>query len=170
MSAITEIYDFETAIEEAFRAALAAADLTAYTVATVPDESDIEAAQQFQKSRPRVTLHLETGGAAGMLLANGGIRASSGSSPEQCYSGTLTLEVLTEAAIASHRTYRATVRRVMDTICPDVNGDPLTKHKVQKCKASGTSAIYSSDQGAYVSKLTYDLDFSIQTEAWADLT
>lgn len=167
MTAIETIYDFETAIEEAFRTALAAQSLTAYTVTTIPTE-DGEAASEFQKKRPRVVVSFAPGAAKGMLLAESGYKARSGELREQAYAGTLTVEVVTAAAIATHRAYRATVRSVMDTICRTVNVLPA-KHCVQRVKAASTSDTYSSDQGAYVSRLQYEVDFSVQTDAWADL-
>jgi hypothetical protein len=166
MSATTDIYDFETAIEEAFRTALADAGLTAHTLLTVPDAADIEASQEFQRSRPRVVVSLEVGAAKGQLLAAPGTRASSGSSREMAYGGTLTLEIVTAATIAAHREYRAIVRQVMDTICPAVNGDPVTHHKVQRVRATGSGTTYEAAGGCYAARLTYDVDFSIQAEAW----
>lgn len=168
MSAITDIYDFETAIEEAFRAAIAGEGINAFTLLTVPDETDTEAAQQFQNTRPRVVIHLVTGAAKGLLLPAAGVRASSGSLREQAYGGTLTIELVTEAAIVTHRTQRAQLRALLDTICPTLNVLPA-KHNIQRVRAAGTGETMQASQGAYVSRLTYDIDFSVQTTAWADL-
>jgi hypothetical protein len=63
------------------------------------------------------------------------------------------------------------VRFIMHTQLYTLNGNFLDKHRIQvDVKDGGTSPMMHADEGAFQTTQLFDLDFSIQDDAWATLT
>lgn len=151
------IYDFETAMEDAFAAALTAAGLVVTTPRT---------AAQFAKERPRVELEFLTGAEnQSYHNVNGLLRSAT-------WQGQLIVEIITGSASTgneSHRTYRAKVRRKMADLRNDAINEALLYHKIQNLIDQGTTPAYRTDDGYEKSRLQYSVPFGIDHAAWAAL-
>lgn len=166
MSALTDIYDFESVVESAVKAVLVANEITAYTTQDfTPTNPDGTPNQDFQLKRPRVEIMFIPGAAAGVwVLVNGQPRDSA-------FKGTIQLRVITEPHIAVHSAFRATVRGLMHGIGLAVNGTaPMTRHKIQPWfRDGGTSVMVKTEDGYLRTDLSFEIDFTIQYDAWQAL-
>jgi hypothetical protein len=158
------IYDFETAIEAAFKLVFAEDELTAYTINELGET---------QKERPRVELFYANGAEAGHNST-----ASEYYRPDT-FSGSLTVAVITNSkdesiGIAEHAQFRGRVRNIMakcrtrfkaDRDAADVDA-LLPFHCVLDVVGSGTSPAYSPDEGHLVSRLNYEIKINIRPDAW----
>lgn len=161
MSAITEIYDFYTPLENAVAQVLTAGGLNTYTPITAPE---------FQKDRPRVEAEIEPASGLGRLLPATNRVNASGYLREQAYSATLNLTVITAADIAIHRAFLAQVQYQADTLAHDVRVSGASpNHILNRVQATGGSVDYTPQDGAFISKLTFEIEFSIKPAAWAAL-
>jgi len=159
---LDQIYDFETAIEAAFKAFFVSQEIAAYVT------NDIG---ETQKERPRVELMYANGSELGHNST-----ASTYYRPDT-FSGSLNVAVVTNAkdetaGTAEHAQFRARVRNVMaqsrTALKADRDGDntALPYHCVLDVMESGTSPAYSPEDGHFVSRLSYELKINIRPEAW----
>lgn len=173
---IASIYDFERIFETAFAAVMASYSLTAATPDTIAS---------FQEKRPRVEIVVKAGQA--IDRGNGGAMKflqnySDASFPpitllaHAAYSGTAAFTVVTnskESDKAMHAQYRSAIRFLLDTIQPRINGagtpGGLVNHCLQFTRPTNTSLIFADKEGFWRSSLEYEIQFSIQDNAWAAL-
>jgi hypothetical protein len=150
MSALATIYDFETPIESAFAALLAAQGLTAKATADSID---------FQSDRPRVEVQFNVTGANDSRQ----FACPDGVHRHDLYSGTLTLAIITESgADTTHAEYRAKVRTAMSGAYSASMADLEIRYLVPQ---SSTPAVRPEDN-LQVSNLTYEVRFGIKPTAW----
>lgn len=168
MSAISDIYDYFSPIEDAIRTVFEANEIVCWTPLSDPD---------FQKERPRVEAVLLPGQNLGRLLpvvlADGETRRrnANGFLREQARRSQLVIRVITESDIAVHRTFVAEILYLMDTAGHDMNaGDKLPNHAVSGLNCTGGTLETKAEEGSYMSVFMFDLDFSVKTAAWDALT
>jgi hypothetical protein len=59
---------------------------------------------------------------------------------------------------------------LFDTIAHDANNTgSLTQYFIQSVKAAGGSLAYTDNEGLFESTLNYEVQFSVQEDAWASL-
>lgn len=176
MSALTDIYDFFTPLEEAVASVFDKSGVTCYTPlgeqrldANAASDPSLE--QSFQKRRPRVELALSLGPSAGMLRAESGRRAAAGHLREKCRRCTLHVNVVTEPDIVKHRSFVATVLFIADSLAYEVNEtETLTNHFVQRIACTGESGrTYNAEDGQFETQLSFEVDLSVQEYAWTAL-
>ncbi len=163
MSGITNLYNFETQIEDGLSAVLIAAGLNAATPRT---------ASKFQKIRPRVELLFDVGAARQSYhIVNEQKRNAS-------WTGTLKVGIITESeniGSEDHRNYRAEIRNAMALAFYTMNvadtSAPLPYHEIQGPFIElSTSPSYAPQDGVEMSLLNYRVDFGIVFAAWAELS
>jgi len=84
---------------------------------------------------------------------------------EAAWKGLLRFDVITGADMTVHSTFRARVRAAAHHM--QVNGDALIQHNLQFFTESSTSPTFAPEDGTFQSVLLFDIDFSIQADAWA---
>ncbi len=157
MSAISDIYDYFTPLEDAIRTVFEANDIVCWTPLSDP---------AFQKERSRVEAVLMPGQNLGRLLP-AATRTASGFMREQARKSQLVIRVITESDIAAHRLFVAQILYLLDTLGLAMNdGDKLPNHAVSGLICNGGTLDYSPEDGSYVSLLNCDLTFSVKTAAW----
>lgn len=158
------LYDFETALEDAFAESMQDAGLTVCTPRTF---------MQFRQSRPRVDIMFQAG------AAKKGFHIIDGVKRNATWNGQLHCVVVTDgdgSGSADHRSYRAKVRRVIADLLNTINsleGDVkkyLACHVVQDITEAGTSTSYEAAQGVEESVILANVDFGIDRAAWAELS
>lgn len=160
------LYDFETAMENAFAFAMRDAGLT---VATPRDFAT------YELSRPRVDLMFQSGPAKQSFHLVNDVRRNA------AWSGTLNLVVVCDGegwGSVAHRTYRAKVREVMATMLGCINSlndtnDAklyLPHHTVNNIVDMGTVQQVKATEGIEESQMQYAIEFGITHSAWAELT
>lgn len=183
---ITNLYDLETALEDAFQCALTDAGLTV----VAPRQN----AKDFQKQRPRVELMLTLGNAKQSYASATEFTGVPDDLRNLTWGARLELSLIANSVGGSdnpaHRTYRAYIRNVMATMRATVNGvrpddlEPfetgdrtinsgdryLPYHQVQNIVEAGTSPTYKPETGVETSKIIFAIDFGIITAALAELT
>ena len=157
---VTSLYDFSGNMQGVFALALTALHIPAYTPQT---------AVTFQKQRPRSEVVFHPGGSVNpprIALVNGLRRIAA-------YTGELTITSITNASSAGkmlHALYTSTVREAMelDRIrgAANIASNPYT---IDFVLPTGSSETYASDNGYELSRLTYTVEFSIKTDAFAQL-
>ena len=157
------IYDFETPIEHGVALSLSAAGLNVCTPIEffVGGESVDE--QTFQKHRPRVEIVFTPSGEKKSYAV-----MQDGSLMNASWTGALTCYVISGIDIAEHRSYRASLRRIMALLRNTIN-TTLDYHKIQNWYESGSSVDYKPEDGYFTSTITYQVDFGIDAGAWAEL-
>lgn len=174
----TDIYDFESIIENAVKAVFTAAGLTCFT----PQDA---ATIDFQKERPRVEVEYQHGVGQNQWHIEQTAPNAFKDRRERAWKGQLVVALVTEANITIHCAYRAQVRSIMAGLwnqingdgaedCPwqySVNGTPtdgkLRNHKLHYVGDAGTSPIYPMDQGMFKTTMNFNVDLSVQENAWA---
>lgn len=152
-----KVYLFEFIFSEALRQVLSDAEFDAWTAYVVPD---------FQKERGRVEVIFVPGPGQGIWkMINGEPR-------ERAWKGQFVLHAITQIDQVQHGIYVGQLRTLMAKAGSLINGtDPMQFHKLQPFfMDAGTSAVLTSDDGYYMTTLNYNVDFSIQDNAWALLT
>ncbi len=163
-----DVYDFEGAIEKAVSAVFTDQEIVCFTPQGDP---------QFQKNRPRVEATFIPGpGRQQYILVADDFTDGNSDYPhrrESSFGGQLTLSVITdgENGMSAHADYRSKIRNVMSTFQRTVNGlsASVMNHKVQQIRENGSSNVYGPQEGYYQTTLNYDLEFSIQANAWLQL-
>ena len=160
MVTATTVYDFESNLAAAFAAGLTALGIPAFTPSTAP---------AVQKPRPRSETIFRPGGSISppRLSLVGGLRWIA------AYTGELTVTSITDASAAgklAHSAYRAAVRQAMelDSIraASNISSSPYT---IDFIMPTGSSETYATEQGYELSKLTYNVEFSIKSDAFNQL-
>jgi hypothetical protein len=173
MSAASDIYDYFTPIEDAICTAFALVNIACYSplgeqlLNAQADAATPDLKRSFIKKRPRVEIALMPGAALGRLLPIPGRRVASGHLPEQARRATLVVQVITEADIVIHRVYLAQVNYFLDTMAYRANQTgKMPNHYIGGLKNNGGSLEYKPEAGNFHSTLNYDVDFSVNTNAW----
>jgi len=182
---IAALFDFPGIFEPALKGLFTALEIKAFTLQAVPSTGDAMADQalieqgleiiDFQRDRPRVEIMFQPGAGQGQLRP---LRISDTQEipVETSWGGQFKLEVITLPDIRIHRAFVTAVRFVMHTQLYTLNGNQLTRHVIQRAFTdSGSTPALQPDQGDFQTTLLFDLDFSIQDDAWpefipADLT
>jgi len=157
MSAETDIYDVEGAIEAAAKA-LFPDQVKVYTPG-----GDVE----LQKVRPRFEVIAVLGAWTGKRLT-AAVGATTLVQTRECaWEFKLQVEVITESAIKVHREYVAKGRAIMARFCPAVNGVSLLNHQIMHPVATlSSSPTYKDADGFYRTTLTYSGKVSVQNDKW----
>lgn len=173
-----DIYDFEGIVE-------------ATTVSLFLDDNDISAIstqnpRKLRRDRPRVeVLYVHGSGRQQMVLVGG---TTIEYRRERAWNGQLKLELVTDADIQLHTAFRCQVRSLMAAFWLNINAKPgditpwsygplgkplvlppggrLRNHKLQSAGDGGTSPVMSG-QGYLQTTMLYDVDLSVQDNAWA---
>lgn len=173
---LAAVYDFEAVFENALKAVLTAAEVKAFTSQLIPSTGDAAedatlAAQgfeilDFQKDRPRVEIFFTPGAGMGQLIQH----PETGAETETAWKGGYALRLITAADMRIHRAFRTLVRYQCHRLRGVVNGvAPMTLHCLQFLRDAGTSPTIKSEDGLFESALQFEIDFSIQGNAWAQL-
>lgn len=156
-----ELYDYFTPLETALASVFEAQEFVIWTPLRDPE---------FQKERPRVEAVLMPGAALGFLLPEVNKPARCGFLREKARRASLTVFVVTEARIVTHRAFLARTLYVLDTLGHAMNATALMPyHSVQSVKCNGGGLSDDPTTGSYTTTLNCDLDFSVVESAWADL-
>lgn len=173
MSALTDIYDFFTPLEEAAASVFDKSGVTCYTPLGEQQldqqaQSDPTLEQSFQKKRPRVELALSLGASKGILRAQSGRRPAAGHLREKARTCTLHVNVVTDPDIVKHRAFVSTVLYIADTLAYEINETgSLTNHFVQRVSCTGESGrAYNAEDGQFETHLAFEIDLSVQEYAW----
>ena len=153
MATDSEIYNFETIIENAVKAILVAADLTCYAS---------EDAAVLQRTRPRVEIMFTPGAASDHL------QLVSGEQRHDTFSGSLILSAITDMAdgIVSHMSYRASLRSIGARLIYSLDDTALPYHEVHEITPGGSSPTISPADGLWESRQLYNIKFNIKSSAW----
>lgn len=153
------VYMFEFIFPEAIRAVMAAAEITSYTNFVPPE---------FQLERPRVEISFVAGAGQG--------RWHPTQLKESAWKGQLTLNVVTVADMSIHGRFVSEIRRLMHGPASDFNEvPPMAFHRFsppvdsESCSCfidSGSTSVMKSEDGYYLTTLGFEVDFSIQDNAW----
>ena len=172
---LNAIYNFESAFETTAQSYLNGRGITAATTQDSPS---------FQKSRPRVELMFLKG--SGMqrwaIVINGKNAALdptilSGIPQSQLYAlrresawqFSCQFDVLTNADMVEHSTYRVQVRALLAQLWTVVNSS-LPYHSVELIRDAGDSEIKVSPQlGYYKTEMKFEGMISVQADAWLQL-
>jgi hypothetical protein len=149
------IYDFERVLETSAKAVFTTAEVAAFTSQDTFD---------FQKNRPRVEI-LFTPGAGRQqyhVLASGNL-------VETSWSGTFRVQVVTRADISIHSEFRAEVRGIMHALPWTINEvEPMMHHCLHRIVDGGTSGMeIAPEDDLMKTTLEFQVDFSVQADAWA---
>jgi len=157
MSAADDIYAFEQIFEDAAKALFAAQAINAFTSQDAPD---------FQKDRPRVEITFTPGAGQGRFIQ------INGEHRETAWKGQYLFRVVTDASAEVHNSFRSNVRAIVHGSLRSIAGTaPMIRHMLQPFYMDGgTSPSYSPQDGVYESQMTFDINFSVQADAWAALT
>ncbi len=152
-----KVYSFETIFPAALKAVLVAAGLKAFTIEDVPD---------LQKDRPRAEVFFSVGQGQGVfrqLLVDGDPYPV-----ETSWVGSYEIIAVTEDDPAVHLNFLANIRKAMFTAGGKINGtDPMTLHKLQPfLRDAGTVTNWTPQDGSVHSRLSFEVNFSIQDDAW----
>jgi hypothetical protein len=154
------IFDFESLVPRAVASVLTDAGLTVLT---------IENAVKFQKVRPRVeVIYKHLGEATPKRLTplpNRSIRTS-------CFHGELMLHCITDAdpiGKMAHSQYRAVVRAVISGLEEAVNGEKLVFHRINFVVTGNEVTGIRPHDGYQETRFPFQIDISIQNDAWATL-
>ncbi len=155
-------YDYEHALEAAFKAVFVAAlpDVPVY----IPGDADNES----QQSRPRFQFHCQGGAATDHRSTHSDIyRCDS-------FTGTMSCLVVTKADFIEHRAWRAMARGILGAIETTLTqeaaaGDAVMPyHSLNRCVESGSSLEIQTEEGAMVSTCNYEIHFNIRSTAWPE--
>lgn len=168
---IAVVYDFENVLESGLKTLFETVQIKAFTTQDFGATKDDGNGNQvpvidFKKDRPRAEIGFVTGAGQGQFRP---IIVDGTEVPvETSFKGRYTLDIFTAPDIKIHSAYRTYIRYFMHTKLIGLNGvAPMTLHKIQNFQRdSGTSPIFKSEDGYMRSTLVFDIDFSIQDEAW----
>lgn len=168
---IAAVYDFESVLERTLQTLFNNELITSFTCQDFGAMKDDGKGNQvpvidFQKDRPRVEILFTAGAGQGQFrpLTVDGVEVP----VETSFKGQYRLDIVTAADIKIHAAYRTLIRYLLHTQLLSVNGvDPMTLHRIHRFQMdAGTSPTYKPDEGTLRTILTFDIDFSIQDDAW----
>lgn len=155
------LYDYFTPLESAIVSVFEAQEFVIWTPLRDP---------AFQKERPRVEAVLLPGANLGFLLPATGKPARCGFLRDKARKANLSIMVVTEASIVTHRSFLARAIYVIDTLGYEMNATALMPyHSVQCVKCNGGNLSDKFEEGAFTTTLNCDIDFSVKEAAWAAL-
>jgi len=168
--AIALVYDLEAVCENALKAVFAANQIQAFTTQDIGVVgADGNPVIDFQKARPRVEIMFVPGAGQGRFreMIVDGIRTP----VETCWKGQFKLDLITDARINIHAAFRTFTRFLMQTMVWRINGTaPMEIHKIQRFpRDGGTSPVMKPQDGYLQTTMLYDVDLSVQDNAWAAL-
>ena len=162
MSAITELFDFETVVATAVQNVLQ--DQFGLKAFTIADKID------FQKDRPRVEIvYMHQGETNPKRLSN---PLPDGSRRTSCFRGELLLHAISEAEETgklAHSEYRAQIRNAVSQLAALVNENELTKHRINFVVTGNEKTGVRSGDGYQQTTFPFTVDISIQQDAWASI-
>jgi uncharacterized protein YlxP (DUF503 family) len=158
----TRIYSFESVISSACKNVLQSAGLTAYTSFDAPN---------LRKSRPRVDVEVRVGAQLNppivQLVDNGTIFERRNAA----WTGQIIFHIITDTTQPgkqSHSDYRAEVRNILAVLQDRVNELFLVQHMIHHPMVeTGTAHQANTDKGYEITTVTFDMNFSIQKDAWS---
>lgn len=173
---IAALFDFPGIFEPALKTLFTARQVKAFTVQALQSTGDPVADQalidqgfeiiDFQYDRPRVII-MFTPGAGQLQFRPLQIDEFREVPVETSWSGQFKLDVVTAADIRVHRQFVTAVRWILLTQIYTLNGTVLDKHVIQRdVKDAGSTPAMESDKGDFQTIMLFDLDFSIQDDAW----
>lgn len=185
-AAIALVFDFEHIFEVAIKALFIAnaikaftSQMTASTGNAAQDAALVAAGWDiidFQKDRPRVEITFTPGSGAQQWNNKTFTGSVTGYNPtgeipvETSWKGQIKLDLITPADMQIHTAYRNFVRFLMHTQLTTLNNTALTLHRIQSFyHDAGTTPVLKPETGLFQTSMLYDLDFSIQDDAWATL-
>lgn len=173
---LAAVYDFQGIMEVALKSLFIEREIKAFTsqyvVSTGDDAQDAELVEQgfeildYQKDRPRVEITFMPGAGQDQFAAK--IIAGFEMPVETSWSGQFKLDVITAPDIRVHKGFVIAVRFLMHTQLQSVNGSEyLPLHRIQSfAMDAGTSPQMKTDQGDFQTTVLFDIQFSIQDDAW----
>jgi hypothetical protein len=176
--AIAAIYDFPRVFEVALKTLFTAREIKAFTSQMLESTGDEAADQElidagweiidFQKDRPRVEIFFVPG--AGQEQYRATTIGEDEFPVETSWKGQYRLDVFTRDNIKVHSAFVTAIRFIMHAQLLSLNGSALTLHKIQTFqKDSGTTPMEKPEEGIFQTSLLFDIDFSIQDDAWDTL-
>jgi len=173
---IAQLYDFSGIFEVALKGLFTARQVKAFTTQAVSSTGDPAADQElidqgfeiidFQRDRPRIEI-MFTPGAGREQFRPLRISEVREIPVETSWSGQYKLDVITLADIRVHREFVTAVRFILHTQLYTLNADYLPRHRIQvDYKDAGSSPAMECDKGSFQTIMLFDLDFSIQDDAW----
>lgn len=177
---IASIYDFQGILELALKTLFTLREVKAFTSQMTPSTGDPAADQalidegwdilDFQKDRPRVEIIFTPGAGQGQFRATTIAGLEKQVSIDTSFKGQFRLDVFTLPDIAVHKAFVTAVRFIMHTQLLTLNGTTLLRHRIQPdLMDAGTTPITKAEQGTFSTTLLFDVDFSIQDDAWEQL-
>ena len=176
---IAALFDFPGIFEPALKSLLTAREIKAFTTQAVSSTGDAGADHElidqgfeiidFQRDRPRVEILFTPGAGQGQFRP---LRISELQEIpiETSWSGQYKLDVITLPDIRAHREFVTAVRFIVHTQLYTLNGNILDKHRIQvDFKDAGSSPALEADKGSFQTVMLFDLDFSIQDDAWKQI-
>ena len=152
-----QVYAFERILPLGLKPVMVAAGINAFT---------IEDACDLQKDRPRAELFFASGSGQGIFKQ---ITVNGEPYPvETSWLGAYEIIAVTVDDPEVHLAYLAKLRRIMFCAGPKINNqEPMTLHKLQPfIRDGGTVNNWEPQEGAIHSRLTFEINFSIQDDAW----
>ena len=123
----------------------------------------------FQKDRPRVEIFFTRGAGQGRFISvNFGDFTTS---VETAWTGEYLVRCITEPNIIKHNAFVTQSWFILSTLVPRINNiAPLTNHALANFpKDGGSSDRIDYTEGDYMTVLSFNIDFSVQANAWAQL-
>ena len=156
------VFDFETIIAGAFADILNGLGIAAATPETV---------NKLQKPRPRIECIFKvSAGRKQFTTENGNVR-------ETAWGGALRLQIITDASEDNkkmHRLLLATLRYLNPLLPALLNRTALPNHVINNVRTppldAGTSLTIQTAEGYWATLVDWEMDFSINANAWALLT
>ncbi len=154
-----DIYDFETAIENAAATSLTAAGLT-----TLNTTSSID----LQKSRPRVELMFVNGAGRNQWFTPPALIPTSiyAGRRETAWRGQMKVGVVTASDFKVHSSFRATARAKIHGIVIGMN-KALPLHCVEMIYDRGCSVVQKPQDDEFLTSMIFEIDFCIRATSWA---
>lgn len=152
-----QVYAFERILPLGLQPVMVAAGIAAFTITDAPD---------LQKDRPRAELFFSAGQGQGIFKQ---ITVDGEPYPaESSWVGQYEIIAVTEDDPEVHLLYLAKLRSIMFRAGPKINAtEPMTLHKLQPfIRDGGTLNNWTPQEGAVHSRLLFEVNFSIQDDAW----
>lgn len=181
---ISALYNFEAVMEMALAQLFIANDVKAFGTQWIPKASTGDAAADaatdaanialgyslldFQLDRPRVEIMFTPGAGAGQF--NNKVIAGTEMPVETSWSGQFKVDCITPEDSILHAQFRTLIRYILHTQLQSINGNQLTMHKVQQfAMDAGTTPVLKLEEGVFITTILFDINFSIQDDAWDTL-
>lgn len=176
---IASVFGFKFIFENALKTVLSTNEVNAFTTQAIERTGDetVDAENEaagyqlldFQRDRPRAEIDFTPGAGVGRWhpLPVNGVKFS----VESAWGGTYRVLVVTKPDIREHNAMVNAIRFLMLTMGARIN-DPATlpKHHIApQFKDSGSTPTTKAEDGSFTTILAYDINFSIQSNAWTAL-